>query len=187
MLILDHITDPGNLGTLLRTAAGLDWNYVYIGPNSVDPFNDKALRAAKGSTFKIPIIYKEKHENLLNKLKENSWEIFVADVKKGKEVNKMFEQLTASNHSNQWNGVALVLGSESSGISTAFDKIEKRIFLPMSSKIESLNVSAAGAILMEKFQYILNKESLQYFIVTIFRTILVRTIIGNVRLLFRYR
>ncbi|MBS0628210.1 MAG: RNA methyltransferase, partial [Verrucomicrobia bacterium] len=54
LLVLDGIADPGNLGTLLRTAWALGWEGVYLTENSCDPFNEKALRAAKGATFFLP-------------------------------------------------------------------------------------------------------------------------------------
>ncbi len=54
LLILDRISDPGNLGTLLRTALALNWDGVIFTPGTVDPFNDKALRASKGALFSLP-------------------------------------------------------------------------------------------------------------------------------------
>ena len=55
ILAIDGISDPGNLGTLLRTALALGWEGAYIVEGSCDPYNDKALRAAKGATFRLPL------------------------------------------------------------------------------------------------------------------------------------
>ncbi|BDA40750.1 probable rRNA methyltransferase 3, mitochondrial [Coccomyxa sp. Obi] len=55
LLALERVQDPGNLGSLLRTAAGLGWDGVFLLPGCCDPFNDKALRASRGAAFKLPI------------------------------------------------------------------------------------------------------------------------------------
>eukprot|EP00884_Botryococcus_braunii_P019687 jgi/Botrbrau1/6401/Bobra.49_1s0018.1 len=57
LLILDTVQDPGNLGTLLRTATGLGWQGAFLLDGCCDPFNDKALRAAKGAAFRLPLAY----------------------------------------------------------------------------------------------------------------------------------
>lgn len=71
LLILDGISDPGNLGTLLRTALGLGWEGAFVTSGSTDPYNEKALRAAKGATFKLP-------------WKSGTWEELKSLLEKGK-------------------------------------------------------------------------------------------------------
>jgi TrmH family RNA methyltransferase len=134
LLILDGIADPGNLGTLLRTALALGWEGVFLTPGSCDPFNEKALRAAKGATFKIPI-------------QQSSWPVLeallatrlllAADVL-GKPLSTVRAQPP----------LALALGNEAKGISPQILSKAKHIAIPMHSGMESLNVACAGAILM---------------------------------------
>ncbi|HEY2811583.1 MAG TPA: RNA methyltransferase [Rhabdochlamydiaceae bacterium] len=137
LLILDGVSDPGNMGTLLRTALGLGWQGVLITPHSTDPFNEKALRAAKGATFKIP-------------LKRAAWEEIPELFANGKRTilaadmhGKPLDALSAVS-----SPLALILGNEARGISYQMWKNAQSIAIPMSSEMESLNVATAGAILM---------------------------------------
>lgn len=136
LLILDGISDPGNMGTLLRTALALGWEGVWITPGSTDPFNEKALRAAKGATFKIPLSMGswEKLEQLFHNEK---WTILAADVD-----GKTMSGVTAKPP------LALALGNEASGLSAYIKSHAHQIAIPMENDTESLNVACAGAILM---------------------------------------
>ena len=80
LLALDGVSDPGNLGTLLRTALALNWEGVFITSHSADPFNDKALRAAKGATFHLPLRMGT-WEELSRLIQENQLHVYLADIK----------------------------------------------------------------------------------------------------------
>lgn len=134
LLILNRIQDPGNLGTLIRTALALGIEGVIITENTVDPFNDKALRAAKGATFFMPMAYLQEKE-LIPWLKKRALPTFVADLK-GKDV----EEIKA-------NSFALILGSESLGPSDQIKEEFDSITIPIR-EVDSLNVAVAGSILM---------------------------------------
>ena len=136
LLILDEIKDPGNLGTLIRTALCLKWDAIIITENSVDPYNDKALRAAKGATFKIPIFLKAK-KDIKNLIKKKKCSAYIADVKGKKIENFSFKP-----------PLTLILGSESKGIDKNMLKIGIRITIPINQKTDSLNVAISGGILM---------------------------------------
>lgn len=136
LLALDGVSDPGNLGTLIRTAYALGWDGVFLLDNCCDPYNDKALRAAKGATFKLPL-REGNWEVLENILKDNELKPFAADMK-GQNVSSLKLK----------GGVLLVLGSEGQGLSEESLKRCKKVSIPMQSACESLNVSIAGAILM---------------------------------------
>jgi TrmH family RNA methyltransferase len=134
LLVLDGISDPGNLGTLLRTALGLGWDGVFLTPRCSDPFNDKAIRAARGATFTIALKsgnYEELKVLLRNK------KVLAADAK-GKDLSQMSVSPP----------IALVLGNEAHGIAPALKENAEVIAIPMQGKMESLNVASAGAILM---------------------------------------
>lgn len=141
IIACDGISDPGNLGTLLRTALGLGWEGAFILENSCDPFNDKALRAAKGATFNLPLAFGS-WDDLSKVAARNHLQPFVADLQ-GKTMDEIGSQ----------KGVLLVLSNEARGPSQEALEHCQPITIPLSPHVESLNVAAAGAILM----YLLRK------------------------------
>lgn len=132
LLILDRIADPGNLGTLLRTAYALGWDGVVATPGTVDFFNDKAIRAAKGATFYLPYAI-ESPETLI------SWKFsfYVGDLQGTPLPKAVFRR-----------PCALILGNEGQGISTWAESVGSKLNIPMREEAESLNVAAAGAIFL---------------------------------------
>jgi TrmH family RNA methyltransferase len=135
ILALDGVSDPGNLGTLLRTALALGWDGVFFLPGCCDPFNDKAIRASKGALFKLPY-------------RKGSWEEF------DKFANDyQLLPLAADLHGEkpelyQNQNCLLLLGNEGQGLSREGQVRGKKISIPIRGEMESLNVAAAGAILM---------------------------------------
>jgi TrmH family RNA methyltransferase len=136
IVALDGVSDPGNLGTILRTALAFGWDGVYLLENTCDPFNDKALRAAKGATFKIPLA-SGSWEQLAKIAQENQLEIIAADMN-GTEIETLDKK----------KGKLLVLGNEGQGLSKHVKDHAKKVSIPMSGEMESLNVAVAGGILM---------------------------------------
>ncbi len=136
LLVLDGISDPGNLGTLLRTALALGWDGVFLTPHTADPFNDKAIRAAKGACFFLPI-QEGSYEELELLIKKNNMTTYVADLK-----GKLLSDCQIKSP------LALILGSESHGPSSWSKKQGSAISIPMGKNSDSLNVATAGAILM---------------------------------------
>lgn len=135
LLVLDGISDPGNLGTLLRTALALGWEGVFLTNGSADPFNEKALRAAKGATFHLPIL-EGSHEELAALIEKNRAAVYLADMR-GKDV----QTLTCKPP------LMLILGSEAHGVAFTHTKATA-LSIPMQKEAESLNVAIAGGILM---------------------------------------
>ncbi|MBM3207877.1 MAG: RNA methyltransferase [Chlamydiae bacterium] len=137
IVILDRIADPGNLGTLLRCSMALGWGGVFLLDGCCDPFNDKALRAAKGATFKMPI--QSGDISILKKmLCKKNHQVYVADIA-GSDFRKI----------NFEGPIALVLGNESHGPTDLIKSVSKAISIPMHLDMESLNVATAGAILLQ--------------------------------------
>lgn len=132
LLICDEIIDPGNLGTLVRTALGLHWQGVIVTPNTVDLFNDKALRASKGAIFHLPFAYMEKSEIIALK---DKLPLYIADMK-GSEINS----LTPS--------PCMVVLSSEKGVDPLLAKNATKITLPMHKSIDSFNVAIAGSIIL---------------------------------------
>ncbi len=140
ILVLDSLSDPGNVGTLLRSALGLGFEGALLIEGSADPYNDKALRAAKGATFHLPLCTMEA-EKALKFLQDEKFSIWVASMK-GEDISQISMSLP----------IALILGSESHGTQKLFDKVAGKVHIPISAHIDSLNVGAAGSILMFAFQ-----------------------------------
>lgn len=137
ILILDKIQDPGNLGTLIRSAEAFGFNTI-ISIDSVDYYNEKVLRSTMGSIFRTNLI--EASYEDLSKLKEHTILIADMDGKDYREVNNL-EKL------------AIVVGNEGNGISEEVKKYSHMtIKIPMIGEIESLNAGVSGSILMSHFR-----------------------------------
>lgn len=136
ILVLDRINDPGNLGTILRSALALGFEGALLIEGGVDPFNDKALRAAKGATFILPLKTLPLEEVILF-LEKNSFTPLIAHLK-GKDIS----------HFSSPSRLALILGSESHGPNLLFVEKGIPITIPMNGQMNSLNVAIAAGILM---------------------------------------
>lgn len=136
IIVLDGVSDPGNVGTLLRTALALGWDGAFIVEESCDPFNEKAIRAARGATFRLPLAW-GKWEQIEKLVKENKLEPLVADLE-GAPLGDIKAK----------GGVLLVLGNEAHGPSKEAKKLCRPVSIPMGGDMESLNVSVAGGIMM---------------------------------------
>lgn len=138
LLILDQIRDPGNLGTMLRTAAAAGADGVLLSPGCVDPYNPKAVRAGMGAHLRLPVHQLEWPE--------------IADVSRGVQV-----WLATAGGTLPYTGVnwrrpsALIVGSEAHGAGgEAASLAAGTIYIPMYAATESLNAAvAAGVILFE--------------------------------------
>lgn len=136
LLILDSINDPGNLGTLMRTALALNWEGVCIVGESCDPYNEKALRASRGACLSLPWMRMEWNE-LKSFASRNRLHPLLADLN-GK----------LPHHFPQEQGVMLVLSNEARGPSPEALEWCEKVSIPLAETVESLNVAIAGAILM---------------------------------------
>ncbi len=136
IVALDQISDPGNLGTLVRSALALGWEGVFLLPGCVDPFNEKAIRASKGGVFSLPM-QTGSWEELEKLIHSNKLRPYVADIE-----GIPFFTLTYPKK------LLLVLGNEAHGPSLKGKQAGEKITIPMKEKMESLNVAVAGGILM---------------------------------------
>lgn len=140
--MIDAVQDPGNIGTLIRTADAAGFDQVLLGTGSVDPFNDKVIRATQGSIFHLPILTGELTE-FMNELKAEGVEIWAAALQEAKPYKDMKTP----------DRVALLVGNEGQGIAEhLLEQSEKKVYIPIYGRAESLNVAVAGAVLMYHLQ-----------------------------------
>ena len=135
VLIPDQIRDPGNLGTLLRTAAATGVQAVLLSPDTTDAFAPKVLRAGMGAHFRLPI-------------HELTWEEIKAKVA-GLEIHLANMDGQSCWATDLRKPLALIIGSEAEGASDEARKLAtQKISIPMSGNVESLNAGVAGSVLM---------------------------------------
>jgi len=142
ILMLDGIQDPGNLGTLIRSAHAFGFKNIICSEDTVSLYNPKVLRATQGNHFNMWINY-GKLKDIVNQFKAGDYKIITTDIK---QKNNKFKL-----ENYQKNKFILILGNEGNGI--AQDLVEmgdENIFLPMENAVESLNVGVAGSIIMYK-------------------------------------
>jgi TrmH family RNA methyltransferase len=136
LLLTDGVRDPGNLGTLLRTALAAGVDGVIIPPENVDVFSPKVVRAGMGAHFRLPILSLD-WKNIQNLF--SGLNIFLADSASGQSY---FE-------TDFKTPLALIIGGEAAGAGKqALQLATHHIHIPMPGETESLNVASAGAILM---------------------------------------
>ena len=139
ILVLDRIQDPGNMGTLIRTAVAAGYKAIIAMSGTVDIYSPKVLRATAGMVFEIPVIYVADEEALRGMLGRSGRRVIVTAVDSG--VPYYDEDLSK--------GIALIIGNEGRGVSAALMQMaDVRVTLPMRGRIESLNAAVAAAILM---------------------------------------
>ena len=137
-LVLDTINDPGNLGTIIRTADWFGIKNIICSLDSVDCYNPKVVQTTKGSIFNVTIHYKE----LTSLLSKTNNKIYGAALD-GEEINKNFTPQKPS---------ILLMGSESHGISSELENlITDKILIKQKGRAESLNVAIATSILLYQF------------------------------------
>lgn len=135
IVAFDAVSDPGNLGTLLRTALALNWDGIFFLPDCCDPFNPKVVRASKGALFKIPF-------------KTGSWDDLEAVIKNNRLTPLAADLQGEPAEKYQGHPTLLILGNEGRGISEKTKKLTHPVTIPINAQIESLNVAIAGGILM---------------------------------------
>ncbi|KAL4582827.1 hypothetical protein LXL04_007388 [Taraxacum kok-saghyz] len=151
ILVLDGIQDPGNLGTLLRSAVAFGWDGVFLLPGCCDPFNEKALRASRGASFQLPMVSGTwSHlQSLVNGFQMKILAGSPGSENDTKPVSCLSHELARSLKDTK---VCLVLGSEGSGLSKEASEACELVNIRMSGAFESLNVSVAGGIFLFMLQ-----------------------------------
>ena len=139
VVVLDRLQDPGNLGTLIRTADAVGASGVVLIEPCVDPFDPKTVRGSMGSIFNIPLVRVQDVPEAFQRLADAKARIVGTDVRQGVLWGE-----------GLWQGnVALVLGNEARGLSKDVrEHVQAYARLPIAGKAESLNVAVAGGVFM---------------------------------------
>ncbi|MDP4126592.1 MAG: RNA methyltransferase [Bacillota bacterium] len=139
LLILDGLQDPGNLGTILRTALASGVRNVCLTRGTVDIYNPKVLRSTMGAIFSLFILSDQQPNSILDFCRERGLGVFMGDIRGRMVYNAILDQ----------GPLALVVGNEGKGPSLAFrDADIQRVTIPMAQDVESLNVAVATGILL---------------------------------------
>ena len=138
VICLDNIQDPGNLGTIIRSAVAFNIDTIILNDKSVDLYNDKVIRSSEGMIFNINVI-RCNLENKLNDLKNEGFKIIGTSVKN----NNLLKNVEVKEK------YAIVLGNEGNGISKEIEDLcDDFIYIKMNESCESLNVAVASSIIM---------------------------------------
>lgn len=139
ILVLDRLQDPGNIGTIIRTAEGAGYSAVIAIKGTADIYSPKVVRAAAGSVFRIPIVSVEDGRELQELVRKLGKKLAVTCLSNDRYYYD--EELKE--------GIALVIGNEGGGCSQSLiDAADIKVMIPMMGKLESLNASVAAGILM---------------------------------------
>jgi TrmH family RNA methyltransferase len=154
IVVADQLQDPGNLGTIIRTAEAAGADALISTRYTVDPFNHKALRASMGSALRLPLVTDARRSEVAGLCREHGIKIIASrpEAARGQvriedaAVSEMTEVYTDADLTVP---IALVLGSEAAGVSDdAASQADRFVYIPMADGIESLNVASAAAILL---------------------------------------
>jgi TrmH family RNA methyltransferase len=139
LLILENLQDPGNLGTIMRTAEGAGADGVILSRTSVDLYNPKTIRSTMGSIYRMPFLYVDQIEDILPELKKAGIRTYAAHLK-GKH---------NYDEEDYRKGTAFFIGNEGNGLTENLSaKADTWIRIPMHGQLESLNAAVAASILM---------------------------------------
>lgn len=139
VLLCERVQDPGNVGTMIRSAAAFDLGGVVLTPGCADPFSAKALRASMGAIARIPIVSGVETEAATLHFANQGVTVLASDLHNGIEPEKLSADET----------FLLMIGNEGAGLSREATIIaDEFAHIPMANDVESLNAAAAAAVLM---------------------------------------
>lgn len=141
VLVLDNIQDPGNLGTIIRSALAFNIDTIILSEDTVDLYNSKVIRATQGMLFHINIITRNL-EDFLPILKQSNYEIIGTSLDNGKSIKSIEKN----------NKFAIIMGNEGNGVKESIKKLcTSFIYIDMNELCESLNVAVAASIILYEF------------------------------------
>ena len=146
ILALDSLQDPGNMGTIIRTADSANINQIIINKTTVDPYSPKVIRSTMGAIYRTNIIEVEDLKATLKEMQSNGFQIITTDLKATQSIYDI----------NYNNKTVVVIGNEANGVSQEIlQTADKKVIIPMLGKTESLNASIAASIMI--YEYVRQK------------------------------
>ncbi|MBY7143207.1 RNA methyltransferase [Virgibacillus sp. NKC19-3] len=153
LLLIDAVQDPGNLGTMVRTADASGFDGIVLGNDTVDLYNDKVIRATQGSLFHVPIFQANLKDEIME-LKQHGFHVWATAL--SDNAKPYYEMATNDK-------LALMVGNEGSGLQTELLQLADTIVtIPIYGKAESLNVSVAAGILMYHVKLVADSNETNY-------------------------
>ena len=141
IIILDGIQDPGNLGTIIRSAVAFNFDTIVLSNTSVDLYNPKVIRASEGMIFNINVIRTD-ILNFIDNL-DSEYTLVTTDVRNGKNIKNI-----------KFKKIALVIGNEGNGVSEEVaSKCIEKVYIKINNNCESLNAGVCASILMYEVSY----------------------------------
>ena len=146
ILALDSLQDPGNMGTIIRTADSANINQIIINKTTVDPYSPKVIRSTMGAIYRTNIIEVEDLKTTLKEIQSKGFQIITTDLKATQSIYDI----------NYNNKTVVVIGNEANGVSQEIlQTADKKVIIPMLGKTESLNASIAASIMI--YEYVRQK------------------------------
>ncbi len=137
-LLLDNIQDPGNMGTILRTADSLNMKQIIVSKGSADVYNLKVVRSTMGAIFRVKVIEVENLVTVIKEMKKHKIKVYATDLQTDKSIYDV-----------DYSKSAIVIGNEANGVSSkVLYEATERIKIPMIGKTESLNAAVATSVIL---------------------------------------
>jgi TrmH family RNA methyltransferase len=154
LVIADELQDPGNLGAIIRTAEAAGANGLITTRYTVDPFNDKAIRASMGSALRLPVVTGASRADIAARCRHHKIKMIASRATPGQaqgiiEDAARAERVKLCTEVDMTVPIALIVGREATGIPEPGNaEADESVHIPMAEGVESLNVAAATAILL---------------------------------------
>ena len=137
-LVLDNIQDPGNMGTILRTADSLNFKQIIVSKDTADIYNPKVVRSTMGAIFRIKVVVSNNLVKTIKEMKKHKIKVYATDLRTDKSIYDV-----------DYKKSAIVIGNEANGVSEeVLNEATTRIKIPMSGKTESLNAAVATSVIL---------------------------------------
>ena len=137
-MILDDIQDPGNMGTILRTADSLNMKQIIVSKDCANAYNPKVVRSTMGAIFRINIIESDNLVKTIKEMKKHKIKVMATSLETSKSMYDVSYEKTA-----------IVIGNEANGVEKEILELaDEKIKIPMPGKTESLNASVATAVIL---------------------------------------
>lgn len=141
ILALDEIQDPGNLGTIIRTADATNLKQIIVSKDTVDTYSPKVIRSTMGAIFRVNVIEVESLPQELEKMKKEGFKIITTSLQTDKSIYDI-----------DYKKSVVVIGNEANGVSKeVYEVANEKVKIPMPGKAESLNASVAAGVMMYEY------------------------------------